>query len=232
VSKVPVVPLNCINILNKRRFVLRQRITADRVFAVRLLFVLAFAALLIAGSSANSEECTLSEEAILSLDYNMSDFFPNTTARVVSKKLIPGEGVDFQIHFASTNGHDASFGMVSDTEHGSGAAAGQDVSTCSRLSLRFSFVSIDGSTNAPGILVIGTGVGDTPGRPIGLLAPRHISLTKRPQTTVSATGLLGTKTNYVTGFLVALDSEFGDGPHDIVLRVQPADVSPKSPTSP
>lgn len=197
---------------------------------MRLLFVLVFAALLIADSAVKSEDCTLSEEAILSLDYNMHNLNPNATAKVVSKKLIPGLGVDFQIHFASTNGHDAFFGMASDTEHGSGAAAGQDVSSCKRFSLRFSLISIDGSTNAPGVLEVGTGVGDAPGRPIGFLAPRHISLTKRPQTTVSATGLLGTKTNYVTGFVVALQSEFGDGPHDIVLRVQPADVPTNSPS--
>jgi hypothetical protein len=178
--------------------------------------------------SAEADDCTLPEEAIMALDYNMSSFYPYMTAKLSSKKLIPGQGVEYQIHYLSTASEDRFFYLVSDTKHGSGAVAGVDVSPCDKFDLRFTLVSIDDSTTATGTVMVGSVVGDTPGKAFDRFRPEEISLPKdRRNSVVSSTPVNGA-TNYVMGFTAQLMLEFSDGPHDIVLRVQPADLGPPS----
>jgi hypothetical protein len=197
------------------------------VFSVRLLPAIVFSALLIAGSSAKAEDCTLSEEEIMSLDYDMNSVLPyyvTWTAKLVSKKLIPGQGVEYEIRFSSTANNDTWLWQVSDPNHGKGTLASVDVSACEKLDLRFTLVSIDGFTNAAGILRVGSVTGVTPGTAWDTYRPERISLTDAyPNTTVASTVFNGS-TNYVIGFVVHLDCDFSDRPHVVVLRVQPSDV--------
>jgi hypothetical protein len=139
----------------------------NTVPSVRLLHAMVSAAVLIAGLSAKAEDCTLSAEAIRSLDFDMNHLLPFYviwTARVVFKKMIPSQGVEYEIHFSSTANNDTWLWQVSDPKHGKGALTGLDVNACEKLDLRFTLVSIDNSTNAAGILQVGSVTGVTQAR--------------------------------------------------------------------
>ena len=187
-------------------------------------FLLALGCAAITPYSAKATDFTLSDSAIMSLDYNMSNFFvPPPTASIVSKQDIPGTGVQFTIHFNSTNYPDYFCLQVSDKDYGAGTLAGIDVSGYSNYSLKFTLVSVDGSTSGSGGLdvgaVIGGGTYAYQAQIIGLngffpSAAVSSTPTSYALPTISRIGFIAYLWQY---------GGWSDAPHDITLLVEPAD---------
>ncbi|UCG15862.1 MAG: hypothetical protein JSV19_11265 [Phycisphaerales bacterium] len=106
---------------------------------------------------------TLSDAAILLLDYDMHDQFqPNLTATIVDTRDIPGPGVEFDIQFFGLDYEDTQFWHLSSEYGGSGALVGLDLSPYGNFQLRFTLVAVDGdsSPGSGGDLAVGAVVGD------------------------------------------------------------------------
>jgi hypothetical protein len=171
---------------------------------------------------AKATDFTLSDSAIMSLDYNLSNSYtPPLTATITSKQDISGTGVEFNIHFPSPTNRDCSLFQVSDKSYGAGTLAGFNVSAYSNFVLKFTVLSIDGSTSGSGLLDVGALIG---GAGWGF-HPQIISLTGQyPSSAVSTTRFTSASIS-VIGFTVS-QWPFGTwaaGPHDISLLVQPSD---------
>src|SRR2546426_881571 len=104
----------------------------------RSIWAATLAHALVAALAAKATDFTLSDSAIMSLDYNLSNSYaPPPTASVVSKEDISGLGVQFNIHFPSTNSPDYTLFQVSDKNYGAGTLANMDVSAYSNFRLQF-----------------------------------------------------------------------------------------------
>jgi len=188
---------------------------------------LAFA--LMATHPAKATDFTLSESGILSLDDNMSNVVAESsgdiyTATILSSQDIPGTGVVFTIHFPGTNYTDSLLFWTSNFAHGNGTLAGLDVSAYTNFVLKFTVLSIDGSSNAPGSLEVGALTGPYFSFHYGYY-PDAVSLTGEFPPSVISTTLVETATINDIGFVVN-EWPFGswsDGPHDVTVLVQPAD---------
>src|SRR5664280_2307113 len=108
-----------------------------------------------------ASDFTLSDSAILSLDYNMpfSAGSPPPTASVVSKQDTPGIGVQFNLHFVSTNWPDNILSWISSSSYGTGALTTMSVGSYSNFCLKFTLLSIDGSTSGSQIALVGSLIG-------------------------------------------------------------------------
>ena len=176
---------------------------------------------LIAAYPAKAKDFTLTDSAIMSLDYdNRFSYRPPLTATLVSKQDIPGTGVKFTIHFASTNSVDSLFIRLADRNHGARPFTGMDVRAYKNFSLKFTLVAIDGSSSGRGTLAAGAAVGPSSysynPEVLGLTGSNPSSATS---TTHANPGLIK-----VIGFTV-YQSRVGwsAGPHDVTFLVQPAD---------
>src|SRR6266446_8535058 len=116
----------------------------------RSIWIATFACTLIAAPPAKATDFTLSEAAILSLDYNNPGnyLYPVPTATITSEQDIPGVGVQFSIHFASTNWQDYVLYWVSDKDNGAGTLTHFDPSGFANFDLKFTLVKVDSSTSA------------------------------------------------------------------------------------
>jgi hypothetical protein len=170
---------------------------------------------------ANASDFTLSDVAIISLDYNMSSSYSHPpSATIVSKEDILGSGVQYNIHFNSTNSADSFLFQVSDKTHGAGSLRGIDVSSFSNFSLQFTVLSIDGSTSGIGVLVAGAVIGPFNGYAWGY-QPQALSLSSiTPSSAVSVTPVTSNVVNTI-GFTVHLNDGWSEGPHDVILIVAP-----------
>jgi hypothetical protein len=179
---------------------------------------------LVVAYSANATNFTLSDSAIMSLDYNNSnDFFQPLPASIVSKQDIPGPGVQFTIHFPGTNLLDHELFQLSDQNYGAGTLAGIDVSPYSNFTLKFTVLSIDGSTSGNEILQVGSVIGPLNGHPWGY-HPQPISLTGSYAPSAVSTTFVTSATASTIGFTVYFTDNGGwsAGPHDFTLLVQSA----------
>jgi hypothetical protein len=184
---------------------------------------LALVGALVAAYPAKATDFTLSDSAVMSLDYNLGNFFvPPPTASVVSRQDVPGEGVQYDIHFASTTNQDISLYQVSDRNYGAGTLANMDVSAYSNYNLKFTVLSIDGSTSGNGTLVVGAVIGLSSIGTYYQYQPKVIALTgANPSSAVSST-TVSAPTTFVIGFTAHLFTGWSAGPHDVTLLVQPA----------
>jgi hypothetical protein len=189
----------------------------------RSIWFAVFVCALIAALPAKATDFTLSEAAILSLDYNNPDnyYSPPPTATITSEQDIPGTGVKFTIHFASTNAWDTFRLQASDKNNGAGTLGGLNVSAFANFDLKFTLVSIDGSTSGSQLFNVGALIG-----PYGIspyaYRPETVSLTgSYPVSTVSSTTVATTNLT-VVGFAAYEYPGWSAGPHDVTLLVQPA----------
>ena len=189
----------------------------------RSIWVVTLAYALIVVLPAKATDFTLTDAAILSLDYNMQSHYARPlTATITSEQDIPGTGVQFGIHFPSTNSLEDARYQVSDYAHGAGALAGLDVSAYSNFALKFTVVSIDGSTTESKLLEVGAVIGNSSAW--GFF-PEIISLTGHYPPSAVSTTLVPSGAITDIGFYVS-EYPFGAwsaGQHDVTLLVQPAD---------
>jgi hypothetical protein len=179
---------------------------------------------LIGAFSAKATDFTLSESAILSLDYNLSSYWaPPPTATLMSEQDIPGTGVLFNFHFLGTSYLDCFRYQVSDSTYGAGTLAGLNVGAYSNFDLKFTLLSIDGSTSGSGWVEVGSVIGPYNGNPWGV-SPVFTSRTGYPVTTVSTISVtLATISDIGFAAILYPPQMWSAGPHDISLLVQPAD---------
>jgi hypothetical protein len=191
----------------------------------RSLWTAVFACALMTALPAKATDFTLSDAAILSLDYDMSNsYVPPLTASITSKQDIPGTGVQFKIHFPSTNSLDSFRFQVSDRTYGAGTLTHFDPSGYANFDLAFTLMSVDGSAFGSQLLGAGALIGPFNGSSAAF-HPEVMSLTGSYPT--SAISQIPVTSNIVSeiGFTVFLLSSAGwsAGPHDVTLLVQPAD---------
>ena len=198
------------------------------------LSLLALGSLLITASPAKAADFTLSDSAIMSLDYNMSNEevqpFPPS---ILSEQDIPGTGVLFNVHFVSTNAPDAFLYRVSDKTYGAGTLAGINVSAYSNFDLQFTLVSVDGSSSATQWMEAASVIGPFNSYPYAS-HPALTSLTGDFPPSVVSTIAVTSATISVIGFDFNLYSylDFGGwtaGPHNVTFLVQPAPEPCRSP---
>lgn len=189
------------------------------------LGVFALSSLLIAPAPAQATDFTLSDSAIMSLDYNLQDYYgPPITSTITSEQDIPGTGVQFNIHFPSTNSLDCFRFQVSDSTHGAGTLAGLNVSTYSNFVLKFTVLSIDGSTSASPFIEVGALIGPYEAAQWAF-HPVITSLAgSYPSTGISTISVTSATISDIGFYTEEWPSwEWPAGPHDISLLVQPAD---------
>ena len=188
----------------------------------RSIWAVSLACALIAVLPAKATDFTLSDAAILSLDYNLSSSYsPPPTATITSEQDIPGTGVQFNIHFPSTSSLDSFRFQVSDSHHGAGTLVGLNVSAYSNFDLKFTVVSIDGSASVGEEFEVGALITHGSG---WAFHPDITSLTGYYPPSVVSTISVTSATFSDIGFYA---SEFplaawSAGPHDVTLLVQPA----------
>jgi hypothetical protein len=131
--------------------------TTGVVWCFSFLTVFAFCG---ASAPANATDFTLSDSAILLLDFNMDEFFvPPPTPTIRWTQDIPGASVEYQIHFLSPTNRDSFIYQVSDSNHGAGTLKRLNVSPYSNFDLKLTLVSIDGSFSGSGLLSVGDVIG-------------------------------------------------------------------------
>jgi hypothetical protein len=197
---------------------------------------LAFA--LMAAYPAKATDFTLSKSGILSLDDNMSNLVSQTssetfTTTILSNQDIPGTGVVFTIHFPGTNLMDSLLFWTSNSTHGNGTLAGLVVSAYTNFVLKFTVLSIDGSSNATESLEMGTVIGPFDSSPYAY-HPDVASLTGDFPPSVVSTISVTSATITDIGFIVDEfpPGSWSEGPHDVTILVQPADGALQLPEIP
>jgi hypothetical protein len=179
---------------------------------------------LIAAHPAKAVDFTLSDSAILSLDYdNSAVYVPPLTATITSEQDISGTGVQFNIHYTSTNWPDYIRFQLSDSTYGAGTLAGLNVGAYSNFVLKFTVLSIDGSSSGIEWLEAGAVIGPYNGYP-NAYNPQFVSLTGSLPSSVISSIPVTFPTISTIGFNAELYPYGGwsMGPHDITLLVQPA----------
>jgi len=187
--------------------------------------VMAVFFLVMAANPAEAGDGTLSDSQILSLDYNLADqYSPPPTATIVSEQDMPGLGVEFTIHFPSTGFPDYFFYDVSDSSDGAGTLTGLNFGGYSNFDLKFTLVSVDGSTSASQEFNVGAMVGPYE---TYQFAYRPVALSlggSYPASGISSTQLTSAALDIV-GFTAYIPSGQGwsAGSHNVTFLVQPAD---------
>ena len=196
----------------------------ERMDMKRTLWAATLSCALMAAYPAKATDFTLTDSAIMSLDYDNRDHYPKPlTASLVSKQDTPGTGVTFIIRFASTNSLDALFFRLADRNHGARPFAGLDARAYKSFALKFTLVSIDGSTSGSETLGVGAVVGPSQ-RSSNAFRPKPISLTGSDPRSAVSTTLADPGFINVVGFTVYQSPEgWRAGPHEVTLLVQPAD---------
>lgn len=185
------------------------------------LFLLAIATVICASPSV-AVDCTLSDSAILSLDYTRSYL----TASVTLREDVPGPGVLFTIHYPSTNSSDNAFRLTSESGHGLGALTSLDVGAYSNFDLSFTLISIDGSTSGSEEFNAGAVIGPYNNTGGTIYHAVGVTLTgSYPSSCVSSTIVTSASVSGI-GFIAYLWPDAGgwsDSGHDVTLLVSPAE---------
>ena len=176
------------------------------------------------GPRASATDFTLSDSAILSLDYNLSntDYQPSPPT-ILSEQDIPGTGVEFTVHFVDTNGVDAYFYRISDSKYGAGTLAGMNVGSYSNFDLQFTVLSVDGSASGSQLMGAGAFIGPFNGY-ANAYHPVATSLTGEYPASVISTIAVTSATVSDIGFELNLLYSYDGwsaGPHNVTFLVQP-----------
>lgn len=102
---------------------------------------------------------TLSDDDLMSLDSYVNNADPNSPSvpKIVSKRDVPGPGVEFDIYFPKDNKKNNSVGYVSCKYRGAGTLVDVNIQDYNSFALKFTLVSVDGNStpNTGGLLVVG-----------------------------------------------------------------------------
>ncbi|MGA2916867.1 MAG: hypothetical protein ABSE89_12660 [Sedimentisphaerales bacterium] len=143
---------------------------------------------------------TLSDAAIMSLDWNNSNFYcPPPTPFITSCRDVNGPGVEFDIHFPGNSGMDSGFEWVSSRYGGSGVLVSLNISSFDAFELQFKLLSINGSAamDPSKKIIVGSiiDMGDTWG-----FRPEVITMTSGQQEVISTTSTDALQINKMVGF--------------------------------
>ena len=120
------------------------------------------AIVLLSISAAGGASFTLSDAALMSLDWNEQDYYAQPLkARILERRDIPGPGVEYDIFFPSSIGMDRCLTCISSWRGGSGALVGLNVSMYATYDLLFTLKSVNGgqSTNEGDWVTVGAMIG-------------------------------------------------------------------------
>jgi hypothetical protein len=125
------------------------------VFTMAVTFASLFFTSVVMGRS-----FTLSDADLMSLDWYLDSRVPDdpNAARIISKRDVPGPGVEFDIYFPKDNKaapHTYSLYYVSCKQGGEGTLTGIDVNDYDAFALKFALVAVDGKPKGGGSLVVG-----------------------------------------------------------------------------
>lgn len=188
------------------------------LLAVGMLFTLIFQV-----STVKAVNFTLSDEALMSLDWYPSYY----ETELISKTDVPGKGVEFDIFFPGNDSSETSFYYKSTNEGGAGTLSETDVSMFDDYELEFSLVSVNGTEDVyiRNEIVVGSQIGH-PGR----YDPEWLN-SRRSATSSTPLGRLGDNPEYdlnlesidFLGFCVHL---YGDNwsstGNNVTVLVEPA----------
>jgi predicted outer membrane repeat protein len=177
-----------------------------------------------------AEDFTLSDEGLMML--HVGTYYYGATASIISKRDIPGPGIEYKIHFPGTKESESTLSMVCNNLCGSkDPIVGVNVGKYDHFALKFTLISIDGKTTseAGGRLCVGAEVG-CDGRHGGFrpmligfgenLEPNDISATSLSRISLSGEGEILSN----IGFIAYIDEPNGWDPNGstIKLLVEPA----------
>jgi hypothetical protein len=166
---------------------------------------------------------TLSQDQLVSLDWHS----PNRAgAQVMSKRILPGQAVEFDIHFPSNRPGYRSFNFVSSGEGGMGTLIGADIKGYETFALKLTLVSIDGQTESEGKekIVVGALIGPTSTGRLSRHTPQTLSLEPSEKSKIAKTPMRIEKI-YQIGLHVHMlnPQDWKPTGTTVVLRVQPVE---------
>jgi len=165
---------------------------------------------------------TLSEKQIALLDWHGSN---SGGARVKGKRILAGQGVEFDIYFPGNIPGSCSLDFVSSGEGGSGSLVGTDISGYGAIALKFTLVSVNGQSE-PTMkqkLVAGAVIGPTDSGQLSTYEPVTLGLADSEKTVIAKT-YISTDKIYEIGFHVHMlnPQEWDASGSMITLRVESA----------
>jgi hypothetical protein len=174
-------------------------------------------------TSSSGRTLTLSQQQLVSLDWHS----PNLNrGRVMKKRVVSGQGVEFDIYFPGSTPDTLSIQYVSSGEGGTGKLVGSDVKDYDKYALSFTLVSINGQTepNEKEKVEVGSLIGPTAAGDLSDYTPVTISLLSSEKSKVAATPMRTSKI-YQIGFYVRLlkPQNWNPAGTEIVLRIDPAE---------
>lgn len=174
-----------------------------------LVLVLMILVLLNACSFLPAESFTLSNQALLVLDWNNQHRFIPTyilNVEIVDVRDVPGSGVEFDIFYPDKTDasgiNNTNLEWVSSNQGASGALVGIDVSAFDTFELKYTLLSINGNTTTgTGInLIVGSILGPTASGAEFGFSPNPISLSGTHSATAIPQTTVGTDVIQMVGF--------------------------------
>jgi len=96
-----------------------------------------------------AETFTLSDQALMALDWDADTWFdPAHTAVITDVRNVAGPGVEFDIYYPGNQAEDASMMWLSSKWGGNGSLADIDIHNYEAFALQFTILSIDGSSSS------------------------------------------------------------------------------------
>ena len=177
-----------------------------------------------------SQTLTLSGNQLKLLDWDGGN---PKGAKVVSKRLISGSGIEFDIHFPSNGPGDNTIDYVSSGVGGKGTLVGFEIRDYKLYSLNFTLVSIDGATGSDlsQELIVGALIGPTANGKLSGYTPVTLSFASGGATAVSSIPVSGVRKIYQIGFHVhfAKAENWNPSGSTVTIRVEPVENTPAPP---
>lgn len=164
---------------------------------------------------------TLGPTQLMQLDWSSLN---RRGARLKSKRSLPGQGVEFDIHFPGNSPGNCSFSLVSSGTGGKGALVGADIRAYEAFALKLTLVSINGQSD-PDLkqkLVAGAVIGPTVRGRLTGYEPVTLSL-KASENTVTAVTKVAAEEVFEIGFHVHFENhqDWDAAGSRVVLKVEP-----------
>ncbi len=165
-----------------------------------------------------SRALTLSQQQLVYLDWNNPG---GSGARIIEKRMVPEEGVEFDIYFPSNNPGYRTVDYVSSGQGGMGTLNGADIRGYETFSLMFTLVSINGQTaeEMKEKIVVGALIGLTGTGRFSDYKPVTLSLLPSEKSTIATTPIQTNKI-YEIGFHVHMLNPQDWNPTGTVLTLR------------
>ncbi|MBN1807401.1 MAG: cadherin repeat domain-containing protein [Sedimentisphaerales bacterium] len=164
---------------------------------------------------------TLSDQQLLLLDWNIGY---SQGAHVRNKRIVPGQGVEFDIFFPSNSADCRSLDVVSSGEGGKGSLVGGVIRDCESFALKLTLVSINGESDpdTKQKLVVGALIGPTSSGQLSTYEPVTMSLSASERAVVAETSVSAEKI-YQIGFHLHMQNpqEWDSSASIVRLMVEP-----------